>query len=114
LTIVHNSAIDVFRRGGGHERWRASDEGSEERLEAPERTDIQALDTAASAEIRVVLGKLAIEQRRVIEPAYFDGLTHTEIASMLDTRVGTVKGREPLGGSSNPTGPPLIRLSLRS
>jgi RNA polymerase sigma-70 factor (ECF subfamily) len=33
----------------------------------------------------------------VIELAYFGGFTHTEIAAMLDTPVGTVKGRMRLG-----------------
>ena len=33
----------------------------------------------------------------MIELAYFGGLTHVEIASMLDTPVGTVKGRMRLG-----------------
>jgi RNA polymerase sigma-70 factor (ECF subfamily) len=33
----------------------------------------------------------------VIELAYFDGLTHAQIASMLDQPVGTVKGRMRLG-----------------
>jgi RNA polymerase sigma-70 factor, ECF subfamily len=93
LSIVHNRAIDALRRIGEHERWRASDVGIEERLEASDRTDAQALDIAASAELRVVLGKLPSEQRRVIELAYFGGLTHTEIASMLNTPIGTVKGR---------------------
>jgi RNA polymerase sigma-70 factor (ECF subfamily) len=97
LSIVHNRAIDALRRSGAHERWRASDDGIEDRLEAPDRTDIQALDMAASAEIHVVLGKLPVEQRRVIELAFFDGLTHTEIASMLNAPVGTVKGRMRLG-----------------
>ena len=44
-----------------------------------------------------VLGALPAEQSRVIELAYFGGFTHTEIASMLDTPVGTVKGRMRLG-----------------
>ena len=33
----------------------------------------------------------------MIELAYFAGMTHTEIASMLETPVGTVKGRMRLG-----------------
>ena len=33
----------------------------------------------------------------MIELAYFGGLTHVEIASMLDAPVGTVKGRMRLG-----------------
>ena len=34
---------------------------------------------------------------KVIELAYFGGFTHSEIASMLDTPIGTVKGRMRLG-----------------
>jgi RNA polymerase sigma-70 factor (ECF subfamily) len=97
LGIVHNRAVDALRRSGVHDRRRASDEGIEETLQAPERTDAQALDKAVSQEIRGALGELPAEQRRVIELAYFGGFTHLEIASMLDTPVGTVKGRMRLG-----------------
>jgi RNA polymerase sigma-70 factor (ECF subfamily) len=97
LGIVHNRAVDALRRSGVHERRRASDEGIEETLEAVERTDSQAIGNAASQAIRGALGELPLEQRRVIELAYFGGFTHTEIASMLDTPVGTVKGRMRLG-----------------
>ena len=97
LGIVHNRAVDALRRSGVHERRRASDEGIEETLEAAERTDSQAIGNAASQEIRGALGELPLEQRRVIELAYFGGFTHTEIASMLDTPIGTVKGRMRLG-----------------
>jgi RNA polymerase sigma-70 factor, ECF subfamily len=97
LGIVHNRAVDALRRSGVHDRRRASDEGIAETLQAPERTDAQALDKAVSQEIRGALGELPAEQRRVIELAYFGGFTHVEIASMLDTPVGTVKGRMRLG-----------------
>lgn len=93
LGIVHNRAIDALRRSGTHDRRRADDEGIEESLEAPERTDAQAINNAASAEIRVALEELPPDQQRVIELAYFGGFTHTEIASMLHTPLGTVKGR---------------------
>ena len=33
----------------------------------------------------------------MIELAYFGGFTHTEIAEMLQTPVGTIKGRMRLG-----------------
>ncbi len=97
LGIVHNRAIDALRRSSVHDRRRASDDAMERELEAPERTDVQAMSNAASEEIRVALGELPIEQRHVIELAYFGGFTHTEIASMLDTPIGTVKGRMRLG-----------------
>ncbi len=97
LGIVHNRAVDALRRSGVHERRRVSDEGIEETLEAAERTESQALENSASREIRGALGELPPEQRRVIELAYFGGFTHAEIASMLGTPVGTVKGRMRLG-----------------
>ncbi|HTA37244.1 MAG TPA: sigma-70 family RNA polymerase sigma factor, partial [Solirubrobacteraceae bacterium] len=97
LGIVHNRAVDTLRRSGTHERRQISDEGIEETLEAPERTEAQAIDKATSREIQGALAELPAEQRRVIELAYFGGFTHTEIASMLATPVGTVKGRMRLG-----------------
>ena len=44
-----------------------------------------------------LLGALPPDQLRVIELAYFGGFTHSEIAEMLDTPLGTVKGRMRLG-----------------
>jgi RNA polymerase sigma-70 factor (ECF subfamily) len=97
LSIVHNRAIDALRRSGVRDRRHAGFEGIEERLEANERTDAQAIDNATSSEIRGALGELPTEQRQVIELAYFGGFTQTEIASMLDTPIGTVKSRARLG-----------------
>ncbi len=93
LGIVHNRSIDALRRSSVHDRRRVNDDGLAEELEAPERTDLEAIDNAASGEIRVALGELPTEQRRVVELAYFGGFTHTEIAAMLNTPIGTVKGR---------------------
>ncbi len=97
LGIVHNRAIDALRRSVVHDRRRASDEGIEERFEAPERTDVEVARRDEAREIRSALEELPAEQSRVIELAYFGGFTHTEIASMLDTPIGTVKGRMRLG-----------------
>ncbi len=97
LGVTHNRAVDTLRRVSVHERRRASEEAIEEHLQAPESTDGQAIANVASQEVRGVLDELPSEQRRVIELAYFGGFTQTEIASMLDTPLGTVKGRMRLG-----------------
>ncbi|HEX2088058.1 MAG TPA: sigma-70 family RNA polymerase sigma factor [Solirubrobacteraceae bacterium] len=97
LGIVHNRAIDALRRSTVHDSRRASDEGLEERFEAPERTDAEAARRSEAGEVRAALGVLPADQLKVIELAYFGGFTHSEIAEMLDTPLGTVKGRMRLG-----------------
>ncbi len=97
LGIVHNRAIDALRRSVVHDRRRASDEGIEERFEAKERTDVEVARRDEAREVRQALTTLPPEQCKVIELAYFGGFTHTEIASMLETPIGTVKGRMRLG-----------------
>jgi RNA polymerase sigma-70 factor (ECF subfamily) len=97
LGIVHHRAIDALRRSFVHEKRRASDEGLEDRLEPGERTDVEAARHEEAATVRAALQHLPAEQSQVIELAYFGGFTHSEIATMLETPVGTVKGRMRLG-----------------
>src|SRR5215467_6373875 len=97
LGIVYNCAIDALRRSMVHDRRRASDEGIEERFEARERTDVEAVRRDEARDVRYALETLPPEQCCVIELAYFGGFTHSEIAEMLDTFIGTVKGRMRLG-----------------
>ena len=97
LGIVHNRSIDALRRNATHDRRRASAEGIEEREEAPERTDLEVARREEARELRDVLHELPAPQREVIRLAYFGGFTHTQIAQMLGTPVGTVKGRIRLG-----------------
>jgi RNA polymerase sigma-70 factor (ECF subfamily) len=97
LRIVHNRAIDALRRGAVHDRARVDTDGIAERVAAPDRTDLEFVRRDEAREIRDALESLPDEQSRVIELAYFGGLTHVEIASMLDVPVGTIKGRMRLG-----------------
>jgi RNA polymerase sigma-70 factor (ECF subfamily) len=97
LGIVHHRAIDFLRRSAVHSKRRASDEGLEETLEAGERTDVEVARREEAASVRAAMDTLPPEQCKVIELAYFGGFTHTEIAAMLETPVGTIKGRMRLG-----------------
>jgi RNA polymerase sigma-70 factor, ECF subfamily len=97
LGIVHNRAIDALRRGVVQDRGRISDEGLEEQLEATERTEREVGRRDEAREIRAALVGLPPDQSRVIELAYYGGFSHSEIATMLDTPVGTIKGRMRLG-----------------
>jgi RNA polymerase sigma-70 factor (ECF subfamily) len=45
------------------------------------------------ARVRAVLAELGADQRKVIELAYFEGLSCTEIATRVSVPVGTVKSR---------------------
>ena len=97
LSIVHNRAIDALRRVAVHDRRRAFAELEDVGQEAAERTDVEAMHRMEGQAVREALAALPPEQLRVIELAYFGGFTHTEIASMLDLPLGTVKGRMRLG-----------------
>jgi RNA polymerase sigma-70 factor, ECF subfamily len=97
LGIVHNRAIDALRRRAVRERGVVTEDGLAERLPARERTELEFARRDEAREIRDALEQLPQEQSRVIELAYFGGLTHVEIASMLETPIGTIKGRMRLG-----------------
>jgi RNA polymerase sigma-70 factor (ECF subfamily) len=97
LGIVHHRAIDALRRATVHDKRRSGDEGVAERLEAPERTDVEAARREEARSVRQAMDTLPPEQCQVIELAYFGGFTHAEIAELLGTPIGTIKGRMRLG-----------------
>lgn len=97
LGVVHNRAIDAFRRGGVRDSRNITDDGLAEQLPAAEQTEVEVVRRDEASHVRTALGELPVEQRQVIELAYFGGFTHAEIAEMLTLPAGTVKGRMRLG-----------------
>ena len=97
LGIVHHRAIDALRRNQVHAKRRSDDETAAERLEAPDRVEDDVARRDEAAIVRHAMDILPPDQSRVIELAYFGGFTHTQIAEMLETPVGTIKGRMRLG-----------------
>jgi len=97
LSVVHNRAIDAFRRDVVKESQDVRDDGIVERMPAAERTDSEVERREEAHQVRGALGELPPDQRQVIELAYFGGFTHSQIADMLSLPAGTVKGRMRLG-----------------
>jgi RNA polymerase sigma-70 factor, ECF subfamily len=67
--------------------------------DAPSSEDVEG-DSANrqwEALCRSAISELPADQRRALELAYFDGLTHQEIAEKTSTPLGTVKTRVRLG-----------------
>jgi RNA polymerase sigma-70 factor (ECF subfamily) len=97
LGVVHNRAIDVFRRDSVRTGQDVNSEGIVERMPAAEDTAREVQSREDATEVRTALADLPADQRQVIELAYFGGFTHAQIASMLQLPAGTVKGRMRLG-----------------
>lgn len=98
MRIVHRRAIDNLRSQTVHSKRRADGEDLLDDVVSNDPSpDSQALQQELSDNVRGVLVELPSEQRAVIELAYFNGFTHSEIAEILDEPVGTVKGRMRLG-----------------
>lgn len=98
MRIVHRRAIDNLRSQTVHSKRRADGEDLLDGVVSDEPSpDSQALQQELSDNVRGVLVELPSEQRAVIELAYFNGFTHSEIAEILDEPIGTVKGRMRLG-----------------
>jgi RNA polymerase sigma-70 factor, ECF subfamily len=96
MSIVRHRAIHLVRRrpfGPGVDEGTAGLEGQ------PAGDDVQGeFDSRAETEqLARLLERLPDAQQQVIQLAFFNGLTHREIASRLALPPGTVKGRMRLG-----------------
>ena len=94
---MRNRAIDVLRKSVAHELADSADLAPEDLLEAPEHTAGEVDRRELARELLCAIDGLPPEQSQVIALAYYGGYTHAQIATMLDTPIGTVKGRMRLG-----------------
>ena len=97
LGIVRNRAIDLLRRDVLEGPRVSFEDAVAEQGVGREETDAEALRRDAARQVRGALKELPADQLRVVELAYFGGLTHSQIAEMLGMPLGTVKGRMRLG-----------------
>lgn len=93
--ITRNHAIDVLRRQASRPEQSASllEEELPQTTSAGKSPAESAEDSLRRERIRVALGSLPPDQKQVIQMAYFEGYTQTEIAETLHQPLGTVKTR---------------------
>lgn len=92
-TIMRYKAIDALRARCGHRQ--RIDTAFQQRNEEPETAvgSEQLVLSEQHTAVREALALLGVHERKSIELAFFDGLTHLEIAQALGDPVGTVKAR---------------------
>ena len=99
ISIMHHRTIDYLRRV---RRRSTIQEAPLEELELnesiahPDAWD-SAWQSVKSSHVRAALMQIPTEQRMVIELAYFQGWTHSEIAAGTQIPLGTIKARMRLG-----------------
>ena len=96
MTVVHHKAIDALRVKQGQQTRQVSVDFADVEKVGADFSE-RVLQSIASGEVREALTKLPEDQRRPIEMAYYEGLTHLEIADALGLPLGTVKSRLRLG-----------------
>lgn len=88
MTVARNLALDAVRR---EKKWRAhadlDDHVHQVTAAGP------GVDADMARAVRRALAALPDDQQRTVELAYFEGLTHAELAARLGEPLGTVKSR---------------------
>jgi len=92
INIARSRAIDKLRaRRRMEKNFVLTDDPA--RAESTENVESSAAESETKLTMNSALANLPEAQRRVLELAYFDGLSQTEIADRLKEPLGTVKTR---------------------
>ncbi|HEU0120374.1 MAG TPA: sigma-70 family RNA polymerase sigma factor [Bryobacteraceae bacterium] len=91
LTVARNRAIDYLRSVDGRTRQNAIELSATESPAVFVDLEAHLMSSDRVRQLRDAFGKLNDKQRMVIELAYFEGLSQTEMAERLKQPLGTVK-----------------------
>lgn len=87
VVVARNRSIDALRKR------KPTDSVDDVVLASPGNLASEAERNSMMEKVRDVLGTLPMEQRKSLELAYFEGLSHSEIAATTGDPLGTVKTR---------------------
>jgi RNA polymerase sigma-70 factor (ECF subfamily) len=94
-SIARYRAIDLFRQRNVRPEGHSMSWAVAEPLDLPDKVDVeQEVEFAQRKQkVRMAMNQLPVEQRKALALAYFQGLSHQEIARELNEPLGTVKTR---------------------
>lgn len=93
LMLARTRAIDRLRARRARPDTASDDRAASTIADARPPADSDVLSAEQIARVRAAVGELPVLQRVAIELAYFEGLTHVEIAARMEQPLGTVKTR---------------------
>jgi RNA polymerase sigma-70 factor (ECF subfamily) len=93
LTMARSRAIDRLRSRNSRPETASEARVVEELPDAAVRQDLQLLSAEQIRNLKAALNALPEAQREALELAYYEGLTHAEVAERLAEPLGTVKTR---------------------
>ena len=97
MTIARTRGIDRLRSGKHEHQYKESLDAIGEVAATTASPEADTVSSERRQLVRTALDSLSVEQREVIELAYYSGLSHSEIALQLGQPLGTVKTRTRLG-----------------
>jgi len=93
LTLARSRAIDRLRAKRARPAELTDERMADQLVDAGPAVDSMLLSSEQVSRVRTALDELPLLQRAALELAYFEGLTHAEIADRLEQPLGTVKTR---------------------
>jgi RNA polymerase sigma-70 factor (ECF subfamily) len=107
VLIARTRALDRLRSRGARDRAAQASAAEPPPPDTSSRLDEHVLHRERRRRVREALAAIPAEQRRVLELAFYEGLSQSEIATRTGTPLGTVKTRALLGMKK-------LRQALRS
>ena len=91
FTLARNRALDTLRLKSERQRRREDQTEELPPIASVPQYEQQFDEMRRAEKVRTLMASLSPQQKKAIELAYFEGLSHSEIAAALKEPLGTVK-----------------------